>query len=86
MTMFGHFGSSWSFFGAFGAKDSIVNNSTYRNFFPIELHIQKARYACILLTLCNLNKYSPEVVHFCTSMGNVPIFERTWSIFVNNSL
>ena len=31
-------------------------------------------------------KYSPEVVNLCTSMGNVPIFDRTRSIFANNSV
>ena len=45
----GHFGSSKSFFGAFGTNGSIVNNSAYTNFFPIELHNQRARYACFLL-------------------------------------
>ena len=45
----GHFGSSKSFFGAFGTNDSIVNNSAYTNFFPIELHNQRARYAYFLL-------------------------------------
>ena len=33
-----HFGWSRSLFWSFGTKGSIVNNSAYSNFFPIELH------------------------------------------------